>query len=154
MLKNFVYSQDGQKCSVDDESRCTDELKFIPLGEWTGAGQYQTTKLNLIPVQRSSSVAVDAKTTQLEQEGPVVQTSKDISDPIKIEEEEPVVAGNAPACSDNTAALVVLIMFSVLPLFVIGVFSLKIKNLSVEVSHFEMTNFNSAQSKKVQDTYG
>jgi hypothetical protein len=63
MLKNFVYEQNGNKCTETDQSRCTDELKFIPLGQWTGSGQYQTTKLNLIPVKRSNAIAVDAKTT-------------------------------------------------------------------------------------------
>jgi hypothetical protein len=45
-------------------------------------------------------------------------------------------------------------MFAILPLFVIGVFSIKIKNMSVGDSQFELARFDSAQTKKVQDTYG
>ena len=123
------------------------------MGEWAGSGQYQTTKLNLIPVKSLKAVAVDAETTYLEQEGPIVQTTKDVisvSDQIKIEEEEPVVADAtlSGGCSDNTAALVVLIMLSIVPLFVIGVFSIKIKNLTFGESQFELARFDSVKSQE------
>lgn len=153
MLKNFVYEQAATACTLADKAKCNDEIKFIPLGAWTGAGQYQTTKLNLIPVESAKALAVDAaKTTELA--GPAVQTKASVSDQIKVEEEEPVAAGVAAGtCSDNTAGLIVLILLSVLPLLVIGVFSIKIKNMSVGDSQFEMARFDSATSKKAQDAY-
>ena len=41
MLKNFIYDQGtGDICSGFNPSKCTDEFKYVPYGEWVGTGNY------------------------------------------------------------------------------------------------------------------
>lgn len=43
MLNSFVYDQGDEVCTINNKDRCDDQFSYIPYGEWTGRGEYQST---------------------------------------------------------------------------------------------------------------
>lgn len=139
LLKNFIYDQEGKTCTVSDQSRCTDEFKYIPYGRWTGSGQYQTTEIKLTPVVREHAMNVDAVTGKISSDEPI-QLQKEQA-PVKVETA-------SETCSDNSTMIVVLSILAVSLLVPMGVLVTKIKNIKSKASHTEMSQFESTQSKQ------
>lgn len=71
MLNDFIYQQGDNACSVENQTKCDDEFSFIPFGRLTGAGEYQTSKINLTPVMRESSIGVMTAQGQLAVDEPI-----------------------------------------------------------------------------------
>ena len=151
MLKNFVYNQDANVCSVDNKHFCNDKFSYITLGEWKGYGQYQMTKIELTPVVREFAVAGQtAPLGELAAQGP--NDIKKADEPIEFKkDQEPIAIDNEPtdeACNDNTPILIGLCIFIFAMVVPIGVLFKKIKTLNTEASQAEMVNFESTQSKQ------
>jgi len=62
MLNKFVYDQGQNACSTQNKGKCEDDFGYVPFGEWTGYGEYQTTSINITPVLREKTIAGEGNT--------------------------------------------------------------------------------------------
>lgn len=134
-LKDFIYDQGEEACTIENQDRCNDQFSYIPYGSWTGEGEYQVSKINLTPVFKESSVGV---------------LTAGANKPMEVLKEEAVAKETASEeeCLDNTPLAIVLIVLTVSLMVPIVVLASKIKDLNQDAGTNELQDFDSTLSKK------
>lgn len=121
-LNGFIYDQGEETCNIENQGRCDDEFSYIPYGRWTGHGEYQTTQINITPVLRDSSAAMQQSSIAA---GASIEFKKE-----KLALNQEVAANQT--CAVNTPVMIVLSIVAISLMVPIGVLASKIKGLKEE----------------------
>lgn len=58
LMSNFMYEQGEESCSIQNDTKCSDEFLYSTLSSWVGIGQEAQAQIKLTPVVASASASI------------------------------------------------------------------------------------------------
>ena len=108
-MSNFKYDQGKESCSIQDDSKCTDEFLYSTLSSWVGIGQEASAQIKLTPVTASASMPVTDAVAPAASKATAAPVVEENLEELKLDEEEkePAAVMNAPGtCQDFPPAVI------------------------------------------------
>lgn len=110
LMSNFKYDQGKESCSIQDDSKCTDEFLYSTLSSWVGIGQESSAQIKLTPVAASASMPVADAVAPAASKATAAPVIEENLEELKLDEEEKAPAAgmmNAPGtCQDFPPAVI------------------------------------------------